>query len=811
MKTDFEFSYIFRLLKKNRAFSALCVVVISLGIGLSVTMYSVVSDLAFNPLPFSNGDRFVTVKAIDKDTQSIKGVGGIDAYLYSHLRDNSANFSEFGGFVFTRATLSDGEVAEQYPAAEVSGNLLSSTQISPLMGRTLNNQDTLTNAEPVAVIAETVWRNYYASDANIIGKTSRINGKVHTIVGVMPSGYKFPVNHDVWLPMQIAANVRPGDGPSVTPVGILKHGVSVNRATSELSLLASQAASDYPTHYGNRQVSVVGYTRMFVANIMASVYLLIGATIAVLLLVCMNMGNLLLIRANELSQEIAVRSALGASQLAIVKRVLFEFLVICLIGTVVGLVLAQLGMQLVQASVAVVAGDADNIPFWMSWSWRVDTILSALLFALVLWLVSGAGPAVAVSRSDPGAILAGGSKGSMASGNGKITKILVAAEVVFSFFLLTVCGAFIAGISDANNTDFGTRTEGYTTAGVELSADYYAGAAARVNYLKNYQQVLDSSGSVSAVAFTSALPSQSGDYTAFSLEDRDVKVNGSYESQGQVWISDNYFETMGVRILEGRAFNSGDREASTPVVIIDKVFADRMWSGESAIGKRVQLFPETDKVSWVTIVGVSSHILQAAPLAGQRKDSTFYRPLTQGSPAAMRIIALAKNSKAKLEFTLKTTALAVDRDTPLADVRSLEDVIKNSTSAFGVITSIFTWIAIVTVALAAIGIYGVIARSVVVRTQEIGVRMALGASAANIIGIFAKQGFIYISIGLCVGGLLGLITVQGLSQVIFGIQAMLPLILAGVAIIVGGLVMIATFIPAARVVRVEPGDALHYE
>lgn len=811
MNMDLEINFIMRLLKKNVAFSALCVLVISLGIGVSVTMYSVVSDLAFNPLPYKQGDRMVTVKAIDRDSQSMKGIGGIDAYLYSYLRDNSRHYSEFGGFVFSRATLSDGEVAEQYAAADITANLLQITQVSPIMGRSLTSADEVPNAEPVALISEKVWRNYYAANPDIIGRSSRINGKVRTIVGVMPEGFQFPVNHDMWLPLQLTGNPQPGEGPDITPVGVIKPSASLSLATGELQRLARQAAADYPNQYGNRDLSAVSYTRMFVANIMSSVYLLIGATFAVLLLVCMNMGNLLLIRANELSQEMAVRSAMGAGQLAIVKRVLMEFLVICLVGTFVGLIIAGFGMQLVAASVELVAGNADNIPFWMSWSWRLDTVLAALLFALLLWLVSGTGPALSVARSDPGAILSGSAKGSMAAGNSRITKILVGAEVVFSFFLLTVCGAFIAGISEANNTDFGVETSGFSTASVELNGERYESADARFSYLYNLDQVLKYQGGVAKVAFTSALPSQNGAGTNFALEDRDLKVNGSYDSLGQVWVSDNYFSLMDVRLVDGRFFNQSDDSQSEPVVIVDNLFAQTMWPGENVIGKRVQINPETSNAEWLTIVGVTAHILQAPPIAGQRSDSSFYRPLKQDTPAVLKVIAKTADQAHRMERILQTASLDVDRDIPLSDIKSLDEIVKSSTSAFGVITSIFSWIAVVTVILAAIGIYGVIARSVVVRTQEIGIRMALGASASNIIGIFSKQGFLYIVVGLGVGGLLGLVTVYGLAQVIFGIQSMLPLILLSVAGIVGGLVMVASIIPAARVVRVEPGDALHYE
>lgn len=810
MNTDLEITYILRLLRKNLAFSSLCMVVIALGIGLSVTMYSVVSDLAFKSLPFPGGDRFVTFKAIDKDTRNMTGIGGIDTYLFNYLRDNSSSYTSLGGFSFTRATLSDGEVAEQFVAAEMSADLFPATAVAPLLGRTLAVEDTRVNAEPVAVIGEKVWRNYYAGAPDIIGRTTRINGKTHTIVGIMPAAFKFPVNHDLWLPLQISPNAKPGEG-NVTPVGVLKPGIDLAVANLEAERLAAQAAADYPAQYGNRQLAVVDYTRMFVANIMSSVYLLIGATFAVLLLVSMNMGNLLLIRANELSQEIAVRSAMGAGQIVLVKRVLFEFLVVCLAGTILGLGLAQLGMQLVQTSVTLVAGDADSIPFWMSWDWRGDTLLSAVIFAILLWILSGAGPALAVAKTDPGTILAGGSKGSMASGNGRVTKILVGAEVVFSFFLLTVCGAFIAGISSAGNTDFGTRIEGITTASLELSGERYAGLEQRINYLQALDQELAQRAEVKSVAFTSALPSQSGQYVPFNLEDRDLTVNGSYVNQGQVWVSEQYFERMDVKLLEGRGFSSMDTADAAAVVIVDEVFAKRMWPTESAIGKRVQINAGQADAEWLTIVGVSSHVLQAPPLAGQRLDSTFYRPLTQGAPAGLKIVTEARDSGANLALILKSAALNVDRDIPLADIEPLAEVLKNSTSAFGVITSIFSWIAVVTVILAGIGIYGVIARSVAARTAEIGIRMAIGASAGNIVGIFTRQAVIYIVVGVGIGGLLGLATVKGLSQAIFGIESMLPLILLCVAGVVGGLVLIASYIPAFRVVQIEPGDALRYE
>ena len=806
----YDLRYALRLMRRSPGFVSVCVLIIAMGMGLSTVMYSSVKSVGYTELPVANGERFVALLTLDRETRLESAFKTMDAHAFQYVRDNLHGFDSIHAYKTGAATLSDGIVAERFTAAGIEPLLLAGTGVKPLLGRALQPSDAELGSEKVVVLGHNVWQNYYASDAEIVGKPSRIDGQLHTVVGVMPKGFRFPVTHDMWLPYRPPVDAQPSSERDVDVVGVLSTSTTVADADRQVREVFASLARQFPESYGDREAKAVPYVQVLMTNSMVAIYMLIAATITILALVSINIGNLLLVRANERVQELAIRNALGASRARLAQQVLLESLLVCLLGGVLGLCFADVCMQIIRTEYILSGVLAPFLPFWFDFSIDAQMILLSGAAILLMWLIAGGGAAVRVIRNDLSDVLEGGNPVTSAGRKGSVSRALVGLEVVLSSFLLIVSGALVVAVHNAGETDFGTATEAYMTANVSLPAKQYADPQSRLDYFHNLERELRNIPGVEDVALATALPSQYPLRVRYDLDDRDLMRDNRYPTQGLVWVSTGYFETMQVELLQGRGFSPEDDAGVEGVVIVDEYFARQMWPGKNIVGKRIHVSPD-DGGEWLRIVGVTPQIVQGQPLAGFRTSTTLYRHMAQATPATASLALRVSGEPASYVQAIKRAAKAVDRDVPVEREQALDGLIESSITAVRMLSRVFMGVAVVTLLLGAVGIFGIVSRAVVVRTSEMGIRRALGLSEAGVRLTFLREGLWYLGSGMAIGGGLGIVTTNMLADVFTDVMGFLPYVLAAVFVSIALVILVACHVPATKIVRLEPSAALRYD
>ena len=813
MKTLNDLLLGLRRLSNNLAFTITSIVVIVMGLALFLSSYS----LSYNftkPLPYEGGDRYVTVNTYYPDSD-IYHFNNVDGFAFNRLREQVTSFEEFGTYRFMKLSISDGEVPRQYVGAEILPSLMQKPGIDPQLGRMFRDEDALPDSQPVTIIGHDIWQNYYAGDPDIIGKTSRINGEIYTIIGVMPEKFDYPFSQHVWLPLDTSRDSQPEGILSLGTLGVLKPGVSLENASAEMTALFTQLVEDYPANYNEPRAIVLPHSQTFVSTGNAGL-LFQGVTLVILLLATLNLGTLLFVRANNRQQELAIRYAIGASQWEISRQILLESLILCFFGLLVSLGVAELSLNFIDEQIRTNAMSSDTpgtLSSWINLSMDARAIAVATSLTFIVWLASGGFAAYQATRKDNNSVLAGGSgKGGTEKNKVVMGRVIVGFEVFASTFLLIICSLLTASIIAVYRIDFGTSTDNYYTGLFELRGPLYEEENDRLNFLNDFQQRLNAQNAVVDTTIGTALPGQGGFLSRYNIADRDLRQNEQYPEETLIWVASNYFELLDVPLVEGRYFEDTDTADSQPVIIVNQAFADAHWPGESVIGKQVQSNPDSNG-EWYTVVGVTTHIIHGSPLNNYVNNPTLYRPVNQYTPIIFSVAIKLQQALTEVEAErlLTETAQGIDRDLAITSIRPLERVTEMSMQGMDLIAQYSVAFALGTFVLAIIGVYGNIARAVTQRTSEVGIRRALGSSNRGILWVFQKEALHYLVWGAAVGGLLAVAITGSLAGFFNDILSFVPTIVPLVMVIIGALVILASYIPARRAIEIEPGEALHYE
>lgn len=812
-----DLSYSFRLLGKTPAFSAICLIVIALGATIALSTFSLLYELKYKALPFVDGDRFVVLKS--RATNSGFGAGPliVNSYAFNTIKATANGLDEIGGYEERTVAISDGEMTIPVSGVAITPNLLHCTGVQPFLGRLLNNEDTISGAAPVVLISFREWQNYYNADPNIIGTMSRIDGMLRTIVGVMPEGFGYPVAHNVWLPLDIPDTGRIEDNfQNIWVAGFLAEGANFSSVNSEIDTALARLAQELPSKYTNVSADISYHASVFIEDGgMGNALLVI--TVVVLFLVCLNLGTLLFVRANARRQELSIRNALGASRFQILVQILLESLLLCIAGILIALGLSHWLLTTIENGISsLMAGSqVDALPFWFNLDIDSNGLTVAIGLLLVIWLASGSVTALRASGKGLNQNLDSGTKGASDSKIGRATRAVVGIEIVLSCFLLIVCGLVAVTTYNMQETEFGGTSENLAIAFLNLTGENYSDDQNRLQFLRDLELELVSSELIEDATFTTAIPGRNPTFsTSFALEDRDVQLNQQYPSQGVVWVENDYFEILDIGLQAGRSFSQSDTSNSLPVVIIDQIFANNFWLGESAIGKRIQISPDRAETSeWLTVVGVIPPILQGDPILNQQNLSTFYRSAAQKTPNRFRLVAkyVAGAAVADVRQQIVSAGSRIDRDVPLDSIKQLIESQRTGIGVQAAAGRAFAGIAIATFILAIIGIYAVIVRSIDQRTMEIGIRRAMGSSADSIVWIFLKQGLLFLTIGVVVGGGGAILASNALTIMYADLLNWLVPVFLVVTGSIGTMILLASYLPARRAIQLEPGDALRYE
>lgn len=808
MNVWFDLQYAWRLFIKSWGYSLMCASVVALSVGLAVWTCALGYSQLWKPLEFPGSEQWYSVQLSADATARARP--SIDAYTYQELLAHHRAADHLGAFADLAVVLSEGQATTSLRAAAISPRLFAATHVAPRLGRIFDSRDGQPGASAVAILSFDAWQQYFAGDPAIIGRTVRIDAAPVRVIGVMPRDFLAFEDFEVWMPLHLPQLARPADSTmTLTPLILLREHQTLGPIANEMKAAVDAVNRDHPQLFDPaRHVTLIPAFRMFTHNAAPIVTMLSLMAAAVLLLGCVNISMVFFARLLERSRELALRTALGASRGRLLRQCLIETALVVLLGLLAGYALAALGIQWTHGigafiSRVMASGRQAYLPTLRS----VD-LLWAVLSAMAIWILSTLIPAWHFARQDPAVILAGSGKGATVRDGNRSVRLLVGLQVVISCLVLVTCGNVVVAVEREVN-----KPHGLNTAQVLISIEStvfdarLADASRRLRYWENLTASIESHVPGSRVAFTTSPPTRPGKVAA-SIETREGAIHDGRLTLPRTVVSDNYFALLGIRLRSGRLFDSTDDSASLPVVIIDESMASRFWPGENALGKRVRL-NGSGQSSWLTVVGVVS----AVPGGPYRTDAslgTMYQPLRQVVPPDFQVLIRLPDKTTDHRVALRAAAFAVDRDLPLHNLQTLDDYLAAVNLSYTAMVPILIVIALITALLAGSGLFGLISRSVAQRTQEVGIRRALGATSWRATSMFLRQGSLYLSVAV-VGLALGILMMPLLSRAITNILDQVFPVTLGVVLLMAALIFTASYLPTRRALALDPGDALRSE
>jgi putative ABC transport system permease protein len=800
-----ELKYAWRMLRKNWGYTLLCATAVALSAGLGGWASVVVYAQFFRALPFPGAERWYSVQIATDAVTSANPT--VDAYTYQELLKRNRSADHLGAYQNRAAVLSEGQASTTLRAAAITPRLLAATQVAPHLGRVFADADRQPGAAPSAVLSFDTWQSYFASDPAIIGKTARIDAAPVRIIGVMPKDFFVFQDSEIWFPLELPQVATPrASTMSVTPFIVLGKNQTLDSLRTEMNAIVTAVNRDDAELYNPaRNLQLIPTIRMFSHPQRPVALLLVFLAGAVLLLGGMNISMMFLARLLERSRELAVRSALGASRARLLRQCLLESALILPLALLAGYGIAVLLFSwingLYRYTAQVMAQGRPTMA-----SMRPIDVVIGFVIAIVIWLLSTLIPAWRIARQDVALVIAGSGKGTSASGRNRSSKFLVGLEVIVSSLVLVVAWGMVVAVKLELNKQTGLNTANVMmTTYATTFGDRYSEPANRLRYWDDLGAAIASKIPGAEVAFATAPPSVPARVAATIETQQGADRQGTLRLRTTT-VSEGYFKMLGMSLRSGRLFDTTDNRDSLPVAIVDEQMAARYWPGQDALGKRIQLKRgETD--TWLTVVGVVSTV-RSEPYV--RDNGIVYQPLRQVAPSAFRVLLRSRGAAADSRTALQAAAFGVDRDVPLRNLQPLDDYLAAVNLGFTAIVPAFIVVSALTALLAASGVFGLISRTVVQRTQEVGIRRALGATPWRATSRFMRQGAIYLAVSV-VGVALGLMVTNGISATITNILDSVLLVTLGVVLLLSAVIFAASYLPSRRALALEPGEALRYE
>ena len=825
-----------RVLIKEKSFCALAVFVLALGICAVTTQFSVVNGVILRGFSFPNADRQMSLNFVDPTQSNAFGrQGQISAMDFEEFRPGQKSFELLAAYIFgSTVNVTAGPIPQRYTGAYVTENFMKIIGVAPIMGRDFNAEDNKPGAAKTALISHLIWQRDFASDPNVVGRAVQINGASATIIGVMPKGFNFPTNEELWIPLFSEFPPRPrSDTRAIAPsvIGLIRTGVSIDQATLEFDAFAKQFAKAYPDT--NKQFATAeiqplraAFTPNFLKGLMMG---MLAICVLVLLIACINVMNMQFARATLRAKELAVRSSLGATRIRLIRQMLTESMLIATFGAAIGVAVSYWAIDFLTA---VVRNLDQPPPSWITFDIDAKVLGFTVLATGLAAVVSGFVPAWMSSRANAAEALKESGRGNTSRGVYFITRGLVVTQIMLTSVILVASLLLARSMRAQQNVDYGYDTEGFMTARMGLMDGEYPTAEARKAFYDRLLRELQASPEFSEVALTNRMrmtfvpngpaPTEIEGKTYPNDKDR---PNVIVEN-----ISGGYFATLGVKILEGRTFTDEELDMKQPVAIVSTGFARKFFGNESPVGRRLRTVANNGKLfgPWRTIVGVSTNLRMSGPFNNANVEEfgyyvPFYSPVfgpVQAAPSAPQFTTVAVRPRGATPASTLVTALQrevkkVNPNQPLYFIGTAKVNQAAFTAQNKIILIMVGVFGVVAVVLASVGLYGVMSFSVNQRAQEFGVRMALGADAARILRLVLGQGIWQIGIGLGVG--LGLTFVLAyvargpLGSFFFQVSPTDPLTFVVVGLLVATVSLVATLVPARRATKVDPMIALRAE
>ena len=809
MKNDLRFAL--RQIAAHRWFSLAVVVTLALGIGINTTVFTLVNAVLFKPVPLPGGERLVTVTArsLTDPKQGLR-------ISFPDFRDYRAQQRVFDGLEAagsSRAVLSeDGSPPEQYDLGRVSAGLFGLVRTPPLLGRGFNPEDEKPGAPGVVLISHEVWQQRYGGAAGVVGRTVRLNGLPATIVGVMPAGFHFPAVENVWVPLVPNADMERRANRWLMLFALLKPGVSVARADGELAVIGARLAREYPDSDKDIGPRVLTFRDTFNGDQIRTVFLtMLGAVGFVLLIACANVANMMLSRAVARRREFSLRAALGASRWRLVRQLLVECILLSSLGGLLGLGLSALG---VHAFDVATQPQSVGKPYWIVFTmdyrayayFAAVSVLSGVIFGLI--------PALRASRVDLNTTLKDDTAGAGSHRGGRLTAALVVLQFALTMVLLAGAGIMVRSFLALQTMNAFIPADRILTARIQLPdspGERYVDAPARRQFFDRLMPGLTALPGVSHAAAGSFLPGEGAGTHGIELEGRPNPDPKRPPRAAYLVQTPDYLATIGLPILLGRGFDERDGEAGREAAVVTREFAARYWPDQPAVGRRFRYVDDATPGPWITVIGVCADIVQDA--RNPDAPPLIYIPYRQEPWAWMALFLRTSADPAALVGPVRAAVQQVDADLPLFQVAALPGALEHQWWILRVFGTLFLTFAAIGLAMASVGIYAVVAQSTARRTREIGIRMALGATAGRIARLVLARGLTQLLLGLGLGlaGAWGAMRVMAQGRLVFRVSPEDPAVFVAITALLLATGLLACWLPARRAARLAPTEALRSE
>jgi putative ABC transport system permease protein len=792
------------MLLKRPAFTLIVVLALGIGIGANTAIFSVVNAILLRPLPYKNPDR---ISMIWLDNKRL----GLDQDWHSYpnfmdYKEQNQSFDDMAAFNNLSLNLTGAGEPVRVTGVRTTASLFSVMGVEPALGHAFTVDEEEAGKDRVVILSNGLWQRQFGADPNVLGQPISLNGVNRTVIGVMPASFVFPEKDtEMWVPLGFSPQRKQQRGSfSLKAVGRMKPGVTIEQARADMGAIADhlQEQYQYMAGYG---VNLVPLHEQVTGKVRAALLVLLGAVGFVLLIACANVANLLLARAAVREREMAIRTALGAKRVRIVRQLLTESALLAVLGGVAGLLIAIWGLKIL---VAVSPSDIPRLD-----QIGVDARVTAFTFgvSLLTGFIFGLVPALHASKPDLNESLKEGGRGSTGGVHGsRIRNLLVVSEIALSLVLLIGAGLMIRSFIRLQTFDLGFNPTNLVTMRVQLPGSKYNQEPQFVSFFQQlFQRIESAPGVQSAGGISSMFLSDTPSSTTFTIEGRPPQPAAERVEIPLDAVTSNYFRVMGIPLLKGREFDNRDVIGTTPVAIINETFARRFFADEDPIGKRYLYGDPAPDNPWITIVGVVADMRRTGFDRAVRPET--FLPQDQSPDNGLTIVTRTSSDPASFANTLRNEVWAIDKDQAVYDIKTMGQTLSEMTSQrrFNMLLlGIFAGVALI---LAAVGIYGVISYSVTQRTHEIGIRLAMGAQASDVLKLIVGQAATLAFVGVAVGLVAAFFLTRLMSSLLYGVSATDPLTFAAISLVLSGVALGASYVPARRAMKVDPMVALRYE
>jgi putative ABC transport system permease protein len=804
-----DVKFALRMLRKNPGFTLVAVLTLGLGIGANTAIFSVVDAVLLRPLPFRDADRLVSISQATPDKQTT-GIP-VSYTKFTQIQEQNQTFDAVAAYYPLTVAFSTQHEPEAILAAHVSQDFFQVLGVSPALGRTFLPEEEKAGGADVAMVSDAFLHTYFAGDASLLGRTITVDGKNVVVAGILPATFKFPLQFpepSIWLPREFeysgltSNQVHTGAG-FLNVIARLRRGETLARAQGELAAINLRYREQFGS-YVDATKYVLDSTSLeesLISGLRPSLLVLLAAVGFVLLIACANVANLLLVRATSREREIAIRKALGASRGRLLRQLLIESGSLSVAGCAVGLFLSEALLPLLRSL------DASAFPRIAEATISAPVLLFSLALCALTSILFGLAPSLQASAKELQSALKEGGRGSSESGSrGRFRSLLVVGEMGIALVLMTGAGLLMESFAHLVRVDPGFSPANIMTFPINLPGGHYT-EPQQIQFFRRVLEGLRALPEVEAAGATSHLPLSGGArYVFFCPEGRACLGVGKDQIIAQRQVTPDYFRTVRTPLLAGRVFNESDVSGGQPVAIINQTTANRYWPNQNAIGKH--LANSRDMVQR-EVVGVVADV-KFRSLNGANSEEE-YLPLAQNAWPAMTLVVRSRGNSRALVAAVRAKISEVDPTLPVSGILSFDDVVSTSIAQPRLIMRMVGVFAGFAMLLAALGIYGVMAYTVSQRRQELGIRVALGAKAGDILRLVVGQGMQLAIAGIGVGVLVSLIATRLLSSLLFGVHAIDAVAFSGAAVFLGAAAFAACYLPARRAMRVDPITVLRWE